>query len=110
MVSTLCHTTIWPDGRVAGLGENDCAPLMATTLIVTTPEPLVGGVGLVGFPLPLEYPLPPQPHIPRPVPIRALAVKNARITDSFLYRSVPLSADVIARLSYGLRKSGPQTS
>ena len=54
VMSALCHTTIWPDGRVAGLGENDCAPLMATTLIVTTPEPLVGGVGLVGFPLPLE--------------------------------------------------------
>jgi hypothetical protein len=29
------------------------APSMATTLIITTPEPL-GGVGPVGFPLPLE--------------------------------------------------------
>src|SRR6266542_119797 len=45
---TLCQTTIWPAGKVAGFGENDCAPLMATTLMVTTPEAL--GVGAVGFP------------------------------------------------------------
>jgi hypothetical protein len=54
MLSTLCHTTIWPDGTVAGLGENDCAPFMATTLIVRTPEPLVGVVGPLGLPLTLE--------------------------------------------------------
>jgi hypothetical protein len=41
--------TIWPVGSVAGFGENDCAPLTATTLIVTTPAVL--GVGVVGFPL-----------------------------------------------------------
>ena len=48
-----------PDNHLAGrhargLGENDCAPLMATTLIVTTPEPLGAGVGVVGVPPPLE--------------------------------------------------------
>jgi hypothetical protein len=38
MLSTLCHTTIWPAGRLAGFGENDCAPLTPTTLMVTIPE------------------------------------------------------------------------
>jgi hypothetical protein len=31
----LCHTTWTPAGSVAGFGENDCAPLIATTLTVT---------------------------------------------------------------------------
>jgi hypothetical protein len=54
VVSTLCQTIICPAGSVAGFGEKDCAPLMATTLIVTTPSG-VEAVGLVGFPpLPLE--------------------------------------------------------
>jgi hypothetical protein len=53
IVSTLCQTTICPAGSVAGFGENDCAPLTATTLIVTTPATL--GVGLVGF-----TPVPPE--------------------------------------------------
>jgi len=50
MLSMLCHTTIWPAGNVAGLGEKDCAPLIATTLIVTAPGGVgVGvGVGVVG--------------------------------------------------------------
>src|SRR5882672_12082381 len=61
-LSTLCHTTICPAGTVAGFGVNDCAPLIATTLIVTT-LPL-DGVGLPG--LAFLLPLPPQPHIPRP--------------------------------------------
>jgi hypothetical protein len=47
------HTTICPGGRVAGFGEKDCAPLTATTLMVTTPEMV--GDGVLGFPLlPLE--------------------------------------------------------
>jgi hypothetical protein len=56
-MSTFCHTTIWPAGSVAGFGENDCAPLIATTLTVTTPLEVTGvgvgvdGVGLVGLPL-----------------------------------------------------------
>jgi hypothetical protein len=56
MVSTLWQTTIWPAGSVAGFGENDCAPFIATTLIVTTPTPAgLEGVGRVGVaPLPLE--------------------------------------------------------
>src|SRR5258708_7795946 len=61
MLSMLCHTTIWPAGNVAGFGEKDCAPLMATTLIVTTPlgagvgagvgvgAGLAGGVGVTGL-------------------------------------------------------------
>src|ERR1700737_286083 len=54
MVSTLCHTIFWPAGSVAGFGENDCAPLTETTLMVTTPEAL-GAVGAVALPLfPLE--------------------------------------------------------
>ena len=43
----ICHTIIWPAGSVAGLGENDCAPLIATTLTITMSGPL-GGVGLFG--------------------------------------------------------------
>jgi hypothetical protein len=35
MLSMLCHTTWTPAGSVAGFGENDCAPLIATTLTVT---------------------------------------------------------------------------
>jgi len=42
MLSMLCHTTIWPAGSVAGFGENDWAPLMPTTSIVTT----LGGAGV----------------------------------------------------------------
>ena len=63
---TLCHTTICPGGSVAGLGENDCAPLIATTLIVTTPLEVVG-VGAdrtVGAAARIAAPL--QPHMPRP--------------------------------------------
>jgi hypothetical protein len=41
------HTIVWPAGSVAGFGENDCAPLIATTFTVTTREAL-GGVGLFG--------------------------------------------------------------
>jgi hypothetical protein len=44
----LCQTTIWPAGSVAGLGENDCAPLIATTLMVTTPFEVIG-VGAEGL-------------------------------------------------------------
>src|SRR5207245_9372516 len=53
MVSTLCHTILWPEGRLAGLGENDCAPLTATTLTMTAPEGpgAVGSAGLPAFPL-----------------------------------------------------------
>ena len=36
-VSTLCQTTVWPGGTVAGFGENDCAPLMPMTSITTAP-------------------------------------------------------------------------
>ena len=43
MLSTFCHTTVCPAGKAAGFGEKDCAPLMATTLIVTIP---LGGVGV----------------------------------------------------------------
>jgi hypothetical protein len=50
IVSTLCHTILWPEGSVAGFGENDCAPFIATTSTVTTPEAL-GGVGFAGLPL-----------------------------------------------------------
>jgi hypothetical protein len=79
VLSMLCHTTTWPAGRVAGLGENDCAPLIATTLIVTTPLDVVGpgAAGLVV--LPLEEPLPLQPHMPSPN-VRTLAVANFRMT------------------------------
>src|SRR4030095_9639570 len=49
-LSTLCHTIICPAGSMAGFGENDCAPLIATTLTFTTPG-APGGVGLFGFPL-----------------------------------------------------------
>jgi hypothetical protein len=46
-LSMLCHTTFWPAGNVAGFGENDCAPLIATTLTVTTPsDGTVAGVAL----------------------------------------------------------------
>ena len=50
---TLCQTTIWPAGSVAGLGENDCAPLIATTLMVTMPFEVtgVGAAGLLVLPL-----------------------------------------------------------
>jgi hypothetical protein len=49
MPSTLCQTTIWPAGNVPGFGENDCAPLLPTMLMITasaggTVEP----VGVVG--------------------------------------------------------------
>src|SRR5215510_10060838 len=53
-VSTLCHTTIWAGGTVAGFGENDCAPFSRTTLIVMASAVGAGvslgpvGVGLVG--------------------------------------------------------------
>jgi hypothetical protein len=53
-VSTFRHTTVCPDGTVAGFGENDCAPFFATTLIVTTPELSGCGVGVLGLPLPFE--------------------------------------------------------
>ena len=54
MLSTLCHTIIWPAGRVAGFGENDSAPLMPTTLTVTTPDVLaIDEVGVTGFGFPL---------------------------------------------------------
>src|SRR6185295_16552100 len=83
MVSTLCHTIIWPAGRLAGFGENDSAPFTPTTLTVTVPGVLGGGVEATGFPLP--YPLPPpQPHRLNPNAITAPAVTNARIAVSFL--------------------------
>jgi len=49
----LCQMIVWPAGRVAGFGENESAPLMPTTLTVTTSDGLgvVVGVGVVGFPL-----------------------------------------------------------
>jgi hypothetical protein len=37
-----------PAPTVTGFGENDCAPVMATTLIVMTPESL-GGIGPSGL-------------------------------------------------------------
>src|ERR1700730_15467456 len=85
MVSPLCHTIIWPAGRLAGFGENDRAPLTPTTLTVTTPDVLGGGVDATGFPLP--YPVaPPQPHRLKPNAITAPAVTNARIAVSFRRR------------------------
>jgi hypothetical protein len=82
----LCHTTIWPAGNVAGLGEKDCAPLIATTLIVTAPGVGVGvGVGVVGDgvgeygPEVLEL---PQPQAPRLNATMALAT-NTRILIPF---------------------------
>src|ERR1700746_834792 len=55
MLSTLCHTTCTPAGNVAGLGENDCAPLIATTLMVTICAlPVVlGALGVITAVLPL---------------------------------------------------------
>src|SRR3954463_1710700 len=60
MLSTLCQTTICPAGTVAGFGEKDCAPFTASTLIVTTPE------GLLGLGLPESPPLPPLPAVSPP--------------------------------------------
>ena len=51
MLSTLCHTTIWPAGRVAGFGENDSAPLMPTTLTVTGHETDVTFGPRLSFPI-----------------------------------------------------------
>jgi len=48
MPSTLCQTTIWPAGNVAGFGENDCAPLSRTMSIVTMPFDVVGAGGFDG--------------------------------------------------------------
>jgi hypothetical protein len=96
MLSMLCHTTIWPAGNVAGLGEKDCAPLIATTLIVTAPGVGVGvgvgtgvgvgvGAGVVGGgvgedgPEVLEL---PQPQAPRLNATMALAT-NTRILIPF---------------------------
>src|ERR1700687_5974774 len=81
MLSTLCHTIIWPAGRVAGFGENDNAPLMPTTLTVTTPDVLgLDGVGAPGFPLfPLPEPLPLQPHRFKPNATTTPAVTIARM-------------------------------
>jgi hypothetical protein len=50
MLSMLCHTILWPDVRVAGFGENDCEPLIATTLTVTISDALAGD-GPLGLPL-----------------------------------------------------------
>src|ERR1041385_425113 len=62
-VSTLCQTTIWPAGTVAGFGENDCAPFSRTTSMTVAPTgALTGGagvaVGLVGD----ELLVPPHAH------------------------------------------------
>jgi hypothetical protein len=48
-LSTLCHTTCTPAGNVAGLGENDCVPLIATTLTVTIDAVVVvlGALGAI---------------------------------------------------------------
>src|SRR5215831_20611075 len=58
-VSMLCQTIFCPAGSVAGFGENDCAPLIATTLTVTTPDESTGGadaavLGAAPYPLPLH--------------------------------------------------------
>jgi hypothetical protein len=91
----LCHTTIWPAGSVAGFGEKDCAPLIPTTLMVTTPPgagagvgagvgvgvgaAVVGGVGVTG--LLVESPV--QPAAPRLTATIMLAT-NTRILIPFL--------------------------
>ena len=53
MVGSVNQDTAAPDpcpgGSVAGFGEKDCAPLTATTLMVTTPSAV--GDGALGFPL-----------------------------------------------------------
>src|SRR6266487_468745 len=83
MLSMLCHTTIWPAGRVAGFGEKDCAPLTPMTLIVTTPPGGgvgvgVGvGVGAVGGGVGETGVAPPESvELPQPQPLRL----NATIT------------------------------
>jgi hypothetical protein len=55
MLSTLCHTTWTPAGSVAGLGEKDCAPRIATTFTVTTAAVIavLGALGVVAVVLPL---------------------------------------------------------
>src|SRR4030095_2003050 len=67
-VSTLCQTTILSAGIVAGFGENDCAPLMPTTVMTTAPA---GGVGESVGPLGDDAAYPPHAERPRPVAARA---------------------------------------
>src|SRR5580704_5085892 len=80
----LCHTIIWPAGRLAGFGENDSAPFTPTTLTVTMPDVLGTGVEAVGFPVLYAVP-PPQPHRLKPQAITAPAVTIARIAATFRF-------------------------
>jgi hypothetical protein len=86
-LSTLRQTTVWPAGKVAGFGEKDCAPLVATTLIVTTPLGGVGvvvgvgatGVGATGVASSVE---PLHPHVPT---VNAIVTATTIARMSFLF-------------------------
>jgi hypothetical protein len=100
MLSMLCHTTSCPAGNVAGLGEKDCAPLMATTLIVTVPPGGVGvGAGVVGVGVgdagvaPELVELLPHPQVPRLNATMTLAV-NTRILVSLLLAWLSLISNI----------------
>ena len=56
--SAFLNATPPPWVLVAGFGENDCAPLVATMAIVSAAAPPPGGLGLVGVP-----PSPPQADV-----------------------------------------------
>lgn len=110
MLSMLCHTTIWPAGRVAGFGAKDCAPLTPTTLIVTTLGGVGAGVGVgsgvgagagvgvgagvgagagagVGVGVVPGYPpesVEPQPHAPK-LSATIIVATNTRMSFLFLF-------------------------
>src|SRR5882672_11082287 len=80
IVSTLCQTTVWPTGIVAGFGENDWDPLTATTSIMTTdPDAGDGVLGLEELPELL------QPQAPRLRTAAASPTEYFRTTISFSF-------------------------
>ena len=109
----LCHTTIWPAGKVAGFGAKDCAPLTPTTLIVTRLGGVGAGVGVgsgvgagagvgvgagvgagagagVGVGVVPGYPpesVEPQPHAPK-LSATIMVATNARMSFLFLFFTV----------------------
>src|SRR4029453_1101061 len=81
-VSLFLNTTVEPAGIEAGLGENDCLPLIPWIVIVTgvvePPEPV--GVGALGLP-------PPRP--PPPQLTAAIAAANTTATTPRLRMKSP---------------------